>query len=133
MSKMKEKLEKQILEFVTRFYQNDADIVDKTTNYIAWGEYGRVVTLMEQVERNHRRNVGVLHFEVLGYAYQLYGESLAESDLNQAMAQYENALATYEKGMHFATGSGEGWAFRTLFDRAKSRVKRLKKNNQDRQ
>ena len=127
MAKMKTKLEKQIREFVERFYKEDQEIVQQTKLYLETAEYGRLVSLMEKVERNHRRNVGVLHFELLGFSYQLFGESLLDTEYEKCLEQYENMLATFEKGMHFATGSGEGWAFRKLYDRAQSRLRRIKK------
>ena len=127
MAKMKTKLEKQILDFVERFYKKDEEIVQQTKRYLETADYGRLVSLMETIERNHRRNVGVLHFELLGFSYQLYGESLIETEYEKGIVQYHKALGTFEKGMHFATGSGEGWAFRKLFDRAHSRLRRIEK------
>ena len=122
---MKEKLERQILNFVRGYYKNDQEILEMTARYLETADYPSLVAFMEKIDKNNGRNVGVLHFELLGYVYQLNGENLLTHDVEAAIFNYEKALAAYEKGMHFATGSGEGWHFRDLYDAANKRFRRL--------
>ncbi len=122
---MKDQLEYQIINFVKGYYQNEPGIVETTAQLLETADYLGLVAFMEQVGKNSRYKPGVLHFELLGYVYQLNGETLATHDIEAAIVNYEKALAAYEKGMHFATGSGEGWHFRDLYDAAKKRSQRL--------
>ena len=51
----------------------------------------------------------------MGLAWEAEGDA----SLNPAAehAAYNEAAAQYKQGMHFATGSGEGWFFRDQYDR----------------
>lgn len=126
---MKVELENQILEFVERFYQKDTEIIEQTKLFLDTVDYDRLVALMETIEQNHSRNAGVIHFEGIGFSYQLLGESLIPRNIEKALAQYSNALASYERGMHFATGAGAGWRFRKLYERAECRRQQIQERN----
>lgn len=126
---MIKKLAQTITDFVNRIYSGDPEIIEQTSLYLAAGDYESLVAFMEKIDGDHRRNAGVLHFEVLGMSHQLNAEALAKQNLEAAMSSYDKALAAYERGMHFATGSGEGWHFRDLYDRAERRRRRLAKRH----
>ena len=126
MTKQKEKLIEQIREFAGRFYKKHPDIIKQTNHYLDSADYDQLVLLMEKVDQDFKLSAGVLQFEVLGFAYELQGEHYATIDFHLTESSFEKAMGAYENGMHYATGSGEGWHFRKLYDTAEQRIKRLK-------
>ena len=129
MSRTINRLEQQVRDFINIYFQKDAEVAEKTAVYLQSANYEKLGSFMEKIDKNYRRSAGVLQFEILGLVYQLQGESFVNSDFDKIAIYYEQALAAYEKGMHFATGSGEGWHFRDLYDSAERRLKRLQKQH----
>jgi hypothetical protein len=64
----------------------------------------------------------VAAFEVAGLTCEVAGDRLAATRRSGSRAWYRRARAEYEQGMHFATGSGEGWRFRDLYDAVGKRM-----------
>lgn len=83
-------------------------------------DYKRLLALIKQ-ELNH----WVCEFELAGMTCELAGDRVRSAEPQLAAAWYERAQTAYENGMAYATGSGEGWHFRTLYDRVSGKLRRL--------
>lgn len=63
----------------------------------------------------------VAEFEVAGLAAEHAGDEATGP--KTAVTWFELAMRDYEDGMYYATGSGEGWAFRRLHDRTAQKLR----------
>jgi hypothetical protein len=84
------------------------------TNAVQLLDSAEFETLIELIHKKMSRYVAA--FELAGLACEVAGDHLAATDRSASLAWYRRAKAEYKQGMHYATGSGEGWQFRTMYD-----------------